>query len=141
MVLSCCYKTAWANNTIIIAILIPTAVNAYPLFNILTKSFLYLKFHNKYISNKTNINPRTGNPAKVFLNNKNIKKANKVFDEFAKTHLLKDLYHDVFISRAELFFLSANKYPGVHINKNAKGIEQIIFHGEIPISRARLYLA
>ena len=65
---------------------------------------------------------------------------NNKLEEFAITHLCNLLYHLHLISK--LFFpsLTFNKYPGVHINKNAKGIDNITFQGAIPMLVARLYL-
>ena len=59
------------------------------------------------------------------VKNTSIKNVNRVFCELAITHLLNFEYQRDFIVKLESVFLSFIKYPGVQINKNAKGNEQM----------------
>ena len=84
---------------------------------------------------------KVAKPAIVLLQNNNNKNTNKMLLKFDNVHLLNFEYQLDFISR--LFFVSLpfNKYPGVHIIKNANGIDKITFQGDIPNVVERKYFA
>jgi hypothetical protein len=108
------------------------AVQVYPFLMFVINFVLYLKFHNAYRTNKNPVNNKDNAPENKFINNTNAKNVTNAFTALFTTQLLKARYHLHFISRFVSCFLSDIKYPGVHINKNANGMDAITCHLEMP---------